>query len=115
MKSYTVYVAIDDEQFFDEEECRLYEYRITHVPEQITFFAEDNMTVLEGNGTIKSIEEAYNRARYVDIADFKGKVFESWKKAIAWMRWYWGIELFGVNGPGEYKYNDQSGKWENYE
>ena len=68
--------------------------------------------MLEGDGTIEGVEEAYINARYIDVANFKGKIFDSWQEAIEFLDYYWGFVTDGIESPGEYNYNTTYDCWE---
>jgi len=112
MKKIEYYQAIDDEIFPYKEACEKYEYKITHFPEVFTFWAEDGVTVLEGDGTVEGIRIAYKKAEYLDVGSFCGEIFGDWAEAVAFMEWYFGFDLSGIMGPGRYRYNDNYADWE---
>ena len=111
MEIITSYKAVDGVIFEDEEECKLYEFRITHIPEHLMFWEEDGVTYIDEEGTPERVDRSYNRAIFMDVAEFEGKIFSSVDDMIDFVEDYFGWSMDGVDGSGRYKWDDWHFKW----
>jgi hypothetical protein len=106
MQKIVQYMAYDGILFDDEDACLEYELKRTRIPKSITLW-DDKMTYLDAT-TEEGVDEAWQKAEYVEIADI-----QSWREDVDWMASYWGCRFEGVEGPGFYKYNWNIQEWEN--
>ena len=104
MEKIVLYRSIDGIKFEDEEECREWEWRISHEPYSIclrdeSFFPYDPETPEE-------VEVALDGATYIEVANVEG-----WDKDLDWLMEYWDFNSGGIDRPGTYQYDWDDQEW----
>ena len=104
MKKYIVYVANDGAQFDNEAACLEWEYKISHLPKSIHWYAEDGTPLIPT--TEEEILFFYNCKDFTHcIVDDVPSCFED----LDFMKTYWGFLM--PARPGDF-YWDKCAGWD---
>ena len=114
MKAVTTYIAFDDTEFGNEEDCRSYEIdafdTMVELDEIYHFYDENKNRLFISAITLEEMIDnccaAYNECTYIE------KMAQPSHKIIKFSRNILGIDLLIDEEEGIYKYNWNEGKWE---
>lgn len=104
MEKIILYRSIDGITFEDEEECKEWEWKISHEPHSICF--RDESFFPYDPKTSEEVDMAINEATYIEVANVKG-----WDKDLDWLTEYWGFNNDGIDQPGTYQYDWKEHEW----